>query len=81
MAAPIAARGRDDPPAAALVENVVTVASARRAGIGGPDPSYFAVGDSLGTGVSQDLDDGRPVATETFGIGPATPCTGSGRRS
>jgi Galactose mutarotase-like len=45
-------------------------AGAARLRIGGPDLSYFAVGDSLGTGVSQDLGDGRPVATETFGIGP-----------
>lgn len=49
-----------------------------RAAIGGPDPSYFAVGDSLGTGVSQDLDDGRPVATETFGIGPGDAVYGFG---
>jgi alpha-D-xyloside xylohydrolase len=49
-----------------------------RAVIGGPDPSYFAVGDSLGTGVSQDLDDGRPVATETFGIGPGDAVYGFG---
>jgi alpha-D-xyloside xylohydrolase len=46
--------------------------------VGGPDPSYFAVGDSLGTGVSQDLDDGRPVATETFGIGPGDAVYGFG---
>jgi hypothetical protein len=46
--------------------------------VGGPDPSYFAVGDSLGTGVSEDLGDGRPVATETFGIGPGDAVYGFG---
>jgi alpha-D-xyloside xylohydrolase len=49
-----------------------------RVRIGGPDPSYFAVGDSLGTGVSHDQRDGRPVATETFGIGPGEGVYGFG---
>jgi alpha-D-xyloside xylohydrolase len=49
-----------------------------RVRVGGPDPSYFRVGDSLGTGVSEDLDDGRPVATETFGTGPGDAVYGFG---
>jgi alpha-D-xyloside xylohydrolase len=53
-------------------------AGAARVRVGGPDPSYFAVGDSLGTGVSQDLGDGHPVATETFGIGPGDALYGFG---
>jgi alpha-D-xyloside xylohydrolase len=36
------------------------------------------VGDSLGTGVSKDRGDGRPVATETFGIGPGDAVYGFG---
>ncbi|HEX8132945.1 MAG TPA: glycoside hydrolase family 31 protein, partial [Actinomycetes bacterium] len=36
------------------------------------------MGDSLGTGVSEDLDDGRPVATETFGTGPGDAVYGFG---
>jgi Glycosyl hydrolases family 31/Galactose mutarotase-like len=51
---------------------------APQARVGGPDPSYFAVGDSVGTGVGRDLDDGRPVATETFGIGPGDAVYGFG---
>jgi alpha-D-xyloside xylohydrolase len=49
-----------------------------RVRIGGPDPSYFAVADSLGTGVSRDLCDGRPVATETFCIGAGDAVYGFG---
>jgi alpha-D-xyloside xylohydrolase len=50
----------------------------RRVRIGGPDRNYFAVGDSLGTGVSLDTADARPVATETFSIPPGTTVHGFG---
>jgi alpha-D-xyloside xylohydrolase len=36
--------------------------------VGGPDRNYFAVGDSVPTGVNLDAADGRPVATETFSL-------------
>jgi len=49
-----------------------------RVRVGGPDPSYFAVGDSLGTGVGRDPADGRPVATESFGLGPGDAVFGFG---
>jgi alpha-D-xyloside xylohydrolase len=50
----------------------------RQVRIGGPDRSYFGVGDSLGTGVSLDTADGRPVGTETFSIAPGTTVHGFG---
>jgi alpha-D-xyloside xylohydrolase len=36
--------------------------------IGGPDRNYFALGDSVPTGINVDTADGRPVATETFSL-------------
>jgi alpha-D-xyloside xylohydrolase len=46
--------------------------------IGGPDENYFRVGDSLGTGVSVDTADERPVATETFALAPDAAVYGLG---
>jgi alpha-D-xyloside xylohydrolase len=46
--------------------------------VGGPDRNYFAVGDSVPTGVNLDTADGRHVATETFSLTPGATVHGLG---
>ncbi len=57
---------------------LLDLARGRSVRIGGPDPNYFAVADSIGTGISFDTADGRPVATETFSLAPGTTVHGFG---